>query len=107
MNRFLPGSAGSDHRVEDGRQLAHAGNDGKLLGFAGDDEAVVGLPDDAIEPDGGARPHARSTRAVHSAASAATVWLGQIPVGGLHLLVEATVLVGRLLQRKSLAQMAP
>jgi len=52
MKGIVPGFTGSDHGVEDGQELAHAGDDGDLFGFAGGDEAVVELLDDGIESDG-------------------------------------------------------
>ena len=60
MNRIVPRGAGSDRRVEDDPQLAHAGDDADLLGLFCGDEALVEVPDHTIESDGGKRGHLES-----------------------------------------------
>jgi len=55
MKRLIPRFAASDHRVEDGQQLAHAGDEGDLGQLAGGQQAIVEGLDGRVAAAGGQR----------------------------------------------------
>src|SRR5665213_4565134 len=57
MLERVPDGLVSEHGIEDGQQLAHAGGDSDLGGLACADQAAVEEPDDRVVADGGQGGH--------------------------------------------------
>ena len=73
MNRFVPRRPGSDHRIENGQQLAHTGDDGDLLRFAGGDLAGIEALNHTIESAGSERGHVEGAPDLGAPAEDATL----------------------------------
>lgn len=68
MKRDVPGLSGSDHGVEGGQQLAHAGDQGDLGQLAGVDQPRVEGSDDGVAAGGRECGHVQHTSYVEASA---------------------------------------
>jgi hypothetical protein len=69
MKRCIPRFAGSHHRIEDGEELAHAGDQGDFLRLARGSETLIEAGDDGIKARGDQSSHVQ--RAPHLRPAAA------------------------------------
>src|SRR5690349_9931050 len=65
----LPWCFVSKHRVQDRKQLSHAGSDGHFFGFACSDESTMEIADGLVVTNGSQRGHVENGADVQTSAS--------------------------------------